>query len=1180
MVQSSGLKNVLTRFKRGSAAKTPGNTNKLGSPSKQDAGPSPSKRLFAFSPAKAPTSSRKCIKECEAAAADLIPAAHLSMAVNSPIDAGGDDSNIRVVVRVRPRNDREASMGGAICVQPQDGNSLRLVAPAEPHSFAFDHVANETSSQKDMFNVAGRPIVDNCLRGFNSCLFAYGQTGSGKTHSMLGGEQMAGDAAVAGDERRGLIQRIFEQIFAAAETQASTGVQTKITCSFLEIYNETISDLLSPGAVAGLPLREDSRRNGGVFVEGLSEESVLNVADVAYLLERGVSNRRIGATLMNERSSRSHSVFTATVERRTPGVDGAPDTVLRSRLHLVDLAGSERQKTTGAAGDRLKEASGINKSLSTLGLVIMSLVDQQQGRQRHIPYRDSKLTTLLRDSLGGNAKTVMVACISPAAINSAETLSTLRFADGAKRIKNKAIVNEDAEGDAESLRREVRRLKEELALMGRAAGAHNAHNDDEATDPVTPRRAVPAAGELPPMTTGGGHGGEGVRRALVGALRREEAAAVQVSTLQEELEGMRALVAARDADLQRTQMMLKLKESRLSRAAPSSDETITALNSEIELLKAKLDSHPEVKRFAVENLHLSHEVTRLQSALDRHELAALGADVASLRREILGLTETTEVAEEECARARAEAEAAKASLENESHALKEALLKLKEGQEVAPALQQRVADLELENDELRLEAVNTKALKEEAERLCTHASGLEVECESLKAALDSKTKEAAETEAVYKGSVEELATAWEELEKLEAVNTSLEAAVAGAAAAAAVYQEEHEAALSHASSSLEESLCTISELKTDIKASKADAEELRAAAAAVTQERDGLIEKVKAKDQELEEAHAAFTKISIDLETERTKLQETEAQAEELKNKLAASTTRAEKAEAAAIEAENQSKELFTSLKATKNELQGIETQLATSNAEIALLQEAAVKSAEELSSSKSALNTAMTEAATLRMDLNIATKRHQEEIEQLQEELFTVQGSKDELEYLFSDKSASLSEATEQLTSLRAMLKSTKAAEEASGAKVVELTAELRAVKEAQEVVDHEQEVLEKKVVLLEQEVKEAAAEVSALRCGPLEKEQQLLLARAELADAKSLYEKTRLELATLSAGMRKKDEEVARVRAEMAMEVNDAAHQVQELLAAQERAEAAERRAAELAERCGKRPSLGSAQ
>jgi kinesin family member 15 len=962
--------------------------------------------------------------------------------------------------------------------------------------------------------------------------------------------------------------------------QAATGVQTKITCSFLEIYNETISDLLSPGAVAGLPLREDSRRNGGVFVEGLREESVLDVADIAYLLERGVANRRVGETLMNERSSRSHSVFTATVERRTLGGNGSPDTVLRSRLHLVDLAGSERQKTTGAAGDRLKEASGINKSLSTLGLVIMSLVDQQQGRQRHIPYRDSKLTTLLRDSLGGNAKTVMVACISPAAINSAETLSTLRFADGAKRIKNKAVVNEDAEGDAESLRREVRRLKEELALMGLRNGTRvsTTRNNGEETDPVTPLRDMSAAGHFPPMTTGGGAGagGEGVRRALIGALRREEAAAVHVSTLQEELEGMRALLAARDADLQRTQMMLKLKESRLARVAPSSDEMVTALSSEIELLKTKLDSHPEVKRFAVENLHLSHEVARLQSALDRQELAALGADVASLRREILGLTETAEVAEEECARARAEAEATKAALENESHALKEAQIKLKEGQEAAPALQQRVADLELENDELRLSAADTKSLKEEADRLCTHAAGLEAECESLKAALDSKTREALETEILYKGALEQLATVWDELEKLEAANKTLEGAVVAASEDAAARQQEHEAALSHASASLEESLRTISGLRTDLGASKAVSEELRAAVAAVTDERDGLIAKVSAKEQQLEEAAIKYENLSKELDNERTKLQEVETVAEELKNNLATTTARAEKAEAAVTDAEAQIKELSTTLESTQNNLKGVQAKFAASTAEVALLQDAAVKSTAELSSLKSALNTASAEGAALLDEIKTTKKRHDEEKEKLEEELLTVQGTKDELEYLLSDKSASLSEVTEQLTSLRATLRTTKAAEEASAAQVTKLSAELRAARKAQDVADHQQEVLEKKVVLLEQEVKEAQAEASALRCGPLEKEQQLLLARAQLADAKALYEKTRLELATLSAGMRKKDEEVARVRAEMAMEVNDAAHQVQELLAAQERAEAAERRAAELARRV--RPSLGS--
>ena len=230
--QNSGIKNVFSRFRRGSASKTPG--GKVGSATKiETGGPSPSKRLFAFSPAKASVHSHD-ITLSQATTADLIPAAHATGAASTAVGASHateDSSTIKVVVRVRPRNDREASMGGAICVQPQNANSVRLVPPAEPHAFSFDYVAGEKTSQQDMFDVAGRPIVENCLKGFNGCLFAYGQTGSGKTYSMLGGEQ-TGVAALAGDEQRGLIQRIFEHIFAAAEAQ----VNTIINCDYTQHY--------------------------------------------------------------------------------------------------------------------------------------------------------------------------------------------------------------------------------------------------------------------------------------------------------------------------------------------------------------------------------------------------------------------------------------------------------------------------------------------------------------------------------------------------------------------------------------------------------------------------------------------------------------------------------------------------------------------------------------------------------------------------------------------------------------------------------------------------------------------------------------------------------------------------------------------------------------------------------
>lgn len=1068
-------------------------------------------------------------------------------------------------------------------------------------------------------------------------------------------------------------------------------MQTKVTCSFLEIYNETISDLLVSESTTGLPLREDARR--GVFVEGLSEAQVFSISDVAQLLHCGVANRRVGETLMNERSSRSHSVFTAAVERRTPGINGGPDTVLRSRLHLVDLAGSERQKATGAAGERLKEASSINKSLSTLGLVIMSLVDQQQGRQRHIPYRDSKLTTLLRDSLGGNAKTVMIACISPAAINSAETLGTLRFADGAKRIKNKAVVNEDAEGDAESLRREVRRLKEELA-MAKTAAADAVRLGPE-TEPITPVRSTPGGewGGPPLSAMATGMGGEGFRRALVGALRREEVAAVQIAALQEEIAGMRSLVAARDADLQRTHMMLKLKDSRLARVPPSHDDVVIALTSEIELLKGKLEAHPEVRRFAVENLHLAQEVERLRAMVDHHELSRLHAELTALRREMLGLVEMAETAEEEAARSRAEAEAARAAAEGSTLALREAQARVRD-HELQPALQQRVKDLESENDELKLAVAGAGELRGEADRLCAHAADLEFQCESLKAALETKSEES--NQATTRGKLlesqcesltaalgaksqeanelgarseqlaaqcssleaalqektqeandaymahsrvsEELCTVREQLIAAEAAHKDAQANLAATRAEASEHRAELESTIASANAELQQraldterlnnEVCTLREqlaaaeaafnqsqttlaatvadaskekaeleaavaslrgqvdhnlvdiegLEKKLQARRARVEELEAAVHALSEERDALVEDLVAKEKEAEEASTKATDLEIQLEETQTKLQAAENAVDNLQTEVKQQSSRAQQAEQAAICATGQIKELTAQLETKSATLEVTQTQLTASKKELGALQAAAAMTGAELATCQASLTAATEEVEKLRSTLEAAEKSHQEEAEQLTEELRAVEGEKDELEFELSDKSASLMEAKEQLATTRAALKQSKSEEEKASARVVELTADLRAARQKGDSIERQRVVLENKVILLEEEIREVRSELTSARTGPLEKEQQLLQARAELAETKAQLAKAKGEAQVLAVGMKKKEDEVVRVRAQMAAEVSDAAHQVQELLAAQARAEAAEERAAELARRL--RPvSLGGA-
>ncbi|EPZ33429.1 Kinesin, motor region domain-containing protein [Rozella allomycis CSF55] len=276
--------------------------------------------------------------------------------------------------------------------------------------------------------MAAKPIIESVLAGYNGTIFAYGQTGTGKTHTMEGDKD--------DESMRGVIPNAIIHIFNYINENAATGSKFLVRASFLEIYNEDVYDLLA-NQETKLELRE--RSDIGVYVKNLSSFVVNSVEEMYKLMTVGNRNRSVGSTMMNARSSRSHSIFTITVEMSFKNADGQ-EHIKVGKLNLVDLAGSERQSKTGATGERLKEATRINLSLSALGNVISALVD---GRSKHIPYRDSKLTRLLQDSLGGNSKTLMIATLSPASYNYDETLSTLRYASRAKNIKNKPKVNED-----------------------------------------------------------------------------------------------------------------------------------------------------------------------------------------------------------------------------------------------------------------------------------------------------------------------------------------------------------------------------------------------------------------------------------------------------------------------------------------------------------------------------------------------------------------------------------------------------------------------------------------------------------------------------------------------------------------------------------------------------------------
>jgi kinesin family protein 15 len=293
------------------------------------------------------------------------------------------------------------------------------------------------------------------VAGYNGTIFAYGQTGSGKTFTMLGPSEEHDNFK---HELRGVIPRSFEQLFSLIQREHELHGGRKqflCKCSFLEIYQEQVYDLLDPAA-ANLQIRENIKK--GVFVDGLMEQVVATPTEAYQALSNGWLNRRVAATSMNRESSRSHAVFTLFIEsmEEKAGVKS----VRQSQLNLVDLAGSERQKDTNTVGIRLKEAGKINQSLSVLGNVIMSLVKISQGQSQHIPYRNSKLTFLLRYSLGGNARTSIVACVHPDAKCFGETLSTLNFAKRAKLIKNKAVINEDTQGNIAHLQVEIKRLKD------------------------------------------------------------------------------------------------------------------------------------------------------------------------------------------------------------------------------------------------------------------------------------------------------------------------------------------------------------------------------------------------------------------------------------------------------------------------------------------------------------------------------------------------------------------------------------------------------------------------------------------------------------------------------------------------------------------------------------------------
>lgn len=399
--------------------------------------------------------------------------------------AGQGDCCVKVAVRIRPQLSKEKIEGCHICTSVTPGEPQVLLG--KDKAFTYDFVFDLDTWQEQIYSTCVSKLIEGCFEGYNATVLAYGQTGAGKTYTMG-----TGFDTVTSEEEQGIIPRAIAHLFRGiderkrrAQEKGVTGPEFKVSAQFLELYNEEILDLFDstrdPDARhrrSNIKIHEDA--NGGIYTTGVTSRLINSQEELIQCLKQGALSRTTASTQMNVQSSRSHAIFTIhlcqmrvcaqpdLVNETVTGLpDGAAPTgteyeTLTAKFHFVDLAGSERLKRTGATGERAKEGISINCGLLALGNVISALGDQSK-KVVHVPYRDSKLTRLLQDSLGGNSQTIMIACVSPSDRDFMETLNTLKYANRARNIKNKVVVNQDKTSQQISaLRAEIARLQMEL----------------------------------------------------------------------------------------------------------------------------------------------------------------------------------------------------------------------------------------------------------------------------------------------------------------------------------------------------------------------------------------------------------------------------------------------------------------------------------------------------------------------------------------------------------------------------------------------------------------------------------------------------------------------------------------------------------------------------------------------
>ena len=609
------------------------------------------------------------------------------------------DENIKVLVRIRPPSEAEKASGGyrKAVFATEDGRGAFLASPGSQDNnkavFSYDNVVDEETSQEKVFELVGKPIADAFLKGYHSNLLAYGQTGAGKTYTMQGATE---DPNAADPKAQmGLLPRALEYVFSSLEQKKQEHEEKSLNYTYgaqvshLEIYNEVIFDLLDQnGGGKTITVREDGKR--GVKVDGCSTEDVYDASEAFNLFKSGCESRHVGQTAANRESSRSHSVFILTVTQKFTDAETGLEKRLKASFYLVDLAGSERQKHSEAVGQTLKEACGINKSLSTLGNVIKSLVDIADGKERHIPYRDSKLTFLLKNSFGGMSKCSFVANVSPSVAALEETLSTLKFAQRAKTVKNTSSVCEETIGSVVALQAELKKVKAELLSL-----------QSEGMSQISLGSVVQNLDEESSKHL------EKVRKLLT---YERESHASEKEKLSDQVESLQGLAKKLETSLKSTKLVVRLREQNLERLqsklppAPEAfwGEQGGAAIKENEQLKVQLECHPEVVKCRMEIESLQKENAKLKKKLE--------TDVES---QIFVFEENAKTAMEELhflLRDRENLQTSHQDLNKQFNQLKEEnFIDLQNAHEKLESVYKTSASLQEANDLLELECTELKA---------------------------------------------------------------------------------------------------------------------------------------------------------------------------------------------------------------------------------------------------------------------------------------------------------------------------------------------------------------------------------------------------------------------------------------------------------------------------------------